>query len=253
MPIQAVESLRLYRQIADQLASLIDSGEYGVGDRLPPERVLAEQLKVSRSSVREALIALEVEGAIEIRGGTGVFVVDRKARRPDQPSETTPGPFELLEVRQMIEPEAASLAARHANAEDLAAMDEALEAMRSGEAYAELTGLDADRQFHTAIAQATGNGALAMVIQSLWDLRQGPLYVRLEQHFHTSRTWERAIEEHIAILDAIRAHDPRAARAAMLRHVKNAKTRFASAWSGAEPAVQAPSPPKGLTPLRRRA
>jgi DNA-binding FadR family transcriptional regulator len=78
MPIESVESRRLYRQIADQINRLIEAGEYKPGERLPAERILATQLRVSRPTVREALIALEVEGRVDIRGGTGVFVEERK-------------------------------------------------------------------------------------------------------------------------------------------------------------------------------
>src|SRR4051812_17650638 len=112
MPLQAVENRRLYRQIADQIAGLIERGEYGTGERLPPERDLAKQLGVSRPSVREALIALEVEGYVEVRIGSGVYVLERraapaKARMLSQDS----GPFELIQARWLIEAECAALAA----------------------------------------------------------------------------------------------------------------------------------------------
>ena len=81
MPLQAVDNRRLYRQIADQIAGLIERGEYAVGARLPPERDLAKQLGVSRPSVREALIALEVEGKVEVRVGSGVFVCHHQPRK----------------------------------------------------------------------------------------------------------------------------------------------------------------------------
>jgi len=249
MPIQAVESLRLYRQIADQLATLIESGEYGVGDRLPPERVLAEQLKVSRSSVREALIALEVEGCIEIRGGTGVFVLDREARKREAAAGVVPGPFEVLEVRALLEPEAAALAARHATVDDIAEMEAAIEKMKVDDADELTAGLDGDREFHLYIAQTAANGALTNLMRNLWDMRQGPLYVQLEQHFHSEMIWEAAIDEHHEIVAAIRAHDPRAARAAMARHVKNAKNRFASTWTAREGTAPAS---KAIKPIRRR-
>lgn len=249
MPIQAVESLRLYRQIADQLANLIESGEYGVGDRLPPERVLAEQLKVSRSSVREALIALEVEGCIEIRGGTGVFVLDRDARKRAREEGAVPGPFEVLEVRALLEPEAAALAARHATVEDIAKMEAAIESMRVDNAEELTAGLDGDREFHLAIAATAANGALSNLMRNLWEMRRDPLYVQLEQHFHTEMIWDAAIEEHGEIVAAIRAHDPRAARAAMTRHVKNQKNRFASTWTAREGTIPAS---KAIKPVRRR-
>src|SRR3954464_15689795 len=99
MPLQAVDNRRLYRQIADQIAALIERGEYGPGERLPPERDLAKQLGVSRPSVREALIALEVEGYVEVRIGSGVYVVDRPAASTasSTPAEGS-GPFELIKA-----------------------------------------------------------------------------------------------------------------------------------------------------------
>ena len=102
MPIESVDNRRLYRQIADQIGRLLENGEYQPGERLPAERVLAERLAVSRPTVREALIALEVEGWVEIRGGSGVFVLDHPSVRDDLASEDerpVPGPFEILFAR----------------------------------------------------------------------------------------------------------------------------------------------------------
>src|ERR1700674_670095 len=103
MPLQAVDNRRLYRQIADQIAALIEKGEYGTGQRLPPERDLARQLGVSRPSVREALIALEVEGYVEVRVGSGVYVVGRGAGASAEPLPADSGPFELIKARRLIE------------------------------------------------------------------------------------------------------------------------------------------------------
>jgi DNA-binding FadR family transcriptional regulator len=230
MPIQAIENHRLYRKIADQLGGMIESGEYKTGDRLPSERELAAQLRVSRSSVREAMIALEVEGCIEIRGGTGVFVVDqKKMRRPDTVNGASPGPFEILQVRRLIEPEAAALAAQNANEDQIAELQRALEGM-SSEGFSQLTGLDDDGKFHLCVAEASGNGALAMTMQMLWEARVGRLYVKYEQHFHNPEIWQRAIDQHRKVLDAIVARDAKAARAAMLHHIRSAQSRFTSTW-----------------------
>src|SRR6187549_1894483 len=109
MPLQTVENRRLYRQIADQIAALIERGEYKAGARLPPERDLAKQLGVSRPSVREALIALEVEGYVEVRVGSGVYVQGARAA-PTAAAEPLPedsGPFELIKARWLIEAECA--------------------------------------------------------------------------------------------------------------------------------------------------
>src|SRR6266852_3886734 len=99
MPLQAVENRRLYRQIADQIAALIEKGEYGAGQRLPPERDLAKQLGVSRPSVREALIALEVEGYVEVRVGSGVYVRGPIPAVRAEPLPADSGPFELIKAR----------------------------------------------------------------------------------------------------------------------------------------------------------
>src|SRR4029450_1039483 len=104
VPLEAVEARRLYRQVADQLRALIDGGEYVVGSRLPTERDLAEQLKVSRPTVREALIALEVQGRVRIRVGSGIYVSEPAALAPLMPSlAVIEGPFELLRAREFIE------------------------------------------------------------------------------------------------------------------------------------------------------
>src|SRR3954469_14727523 len=124
MPLQAVENRRLYRQIADQIAALIDGGEYDVGQRLPPERDLAKQLGVSRPSVREALIALEVAGLVEVRIGSGIYVLGPGGKPESEPNAGAPvstevhalaGPFELMRARYTIESECAALAAKSAS------------------------------------------------------------------------------------------------------------------------------------------
>src|SRR6266567_4102696 len=126
VPLEAVEARRLYRQIADQLRALIDSGEYAVGSRLPTERDLAEQLKVSRPTVREALIALEVEGRVRIRVGSGIYVIEPAALASPLPAMIE-GPFELLRAREFIESAIAEQAARVATLEDIERIDASLE------------------------------------------------------------------------------------------------------------------------------
>jgi GntR family transcriptional regulator, transcriptional repressor for pyruvate dehydrogenase complex len=110
MPLQAVETKRLYRQIAEQLRGLIAAGEYPLGSRLPPERDLAAQLGVSRPSVREALIALEVEGLVEVRMGSGVYVTALEGA--SRGAANALGPFDIIRARALIEAELAALAAK---------------------------------------------------------------------------------------------------------------------------------------------
>jgi DNA-binding FadR family transcriptional regulator len=228
MPLQAVESRRLYRQIADQIAALIDKGEYGRGARLPPERDLARQLGVSRPSVREALIALEVEGYVEVRVGSGVYVT---GERPE-PAAALPadsGPFELIRARWIIEAECAALAARSATRAQMRAIEEALAEMESMTDHGTMP-LAADRQFHLRVAEASGNSALALVVKTLWDQRTGPLFLRLEHHFDSPGLWEVAIREHRDVVEAIARREPAAARAAMRRHMDHAAKRFSASW-----------------------
>lgn len=230
MPIQALEPRRLYRQIADQIAALIRRGEFKPGSRLPPERDLAKQLGVSRPSVREALIALEVEGFVEVRIGSGVYVTSAGSRRaggrvgkaalpPDS------GPFELIEARRLVESECAAQAARHASAAQVRRMKAALASMRT-DGRRNVVPLEGDQRFHECVADASGNSALAMLVRTLWAQRTGPLFLRLEHHFDTPALWSAAIAEHQAILAAIESRDPGAARAAMRRHLDMAARRF---------------------------
>jgi len=230
MPLQAVENRRLYRQIADQIAALIDRGEYGAGQRLPPERDLAKQLGVSRPSVREALIALEVEGYVEVRIGSGVYVMGpRGADAVGEPLNSDSGPFELIKARWLIEAECAALAAKQATKTQVRAMEEALDAMEADSKNGVMP-LGADRLFHLRIAEGSGNSALALVVKTLWDQRQGPLFLRLEHHFDTPALWTVAIREHREIVAAIARHDATAARAAMRRHMNHAAKRFSTSW-----------------------
>jgi DNA-binding FadR family transcriptional regulator len=236
MPIQAIETRRLYRQIADQVSRLIDAGDFAAGSRLPAERELAEKLGVSRPSVREALIALEMEGLVEVRGGAGVFVHERRPappRRDPNGAMPAPGPFDLIRARWIIESEAAYHAASHATPDHLQRLKAALTDMQKAPTHSRES-IAADQRFHLCIAEASGNSALPMVVQLLWEQRTGPLYMRLESHFSGSRIWNEAVDEHRAILDAIASRDPPAARRAMRKHMKNAEIRFASAWKAQE-------------------
>jgi len=229
MPLQAVDNRRLYRQIADQIAALIERGEYSAGERLPPERDLAKQLGVSRPSVREALIALEVEGYVEVRVGSGVYVMGPHPAEPARALATDSGPFELIKARWLIEAECASLAAKAATRAQVKAMEQALDRMEQ-ERRRGVMPLEADREFHLRIAEACGNSALTLVVKMLWDQRTGPLFLRLEHHFDTPELWNHAIREHRQIVDAIGRHDPVAARAAMRRHMNQAGKRFSTSW-----------------------
>jgi DNA-binding FadR family transcriptional regulator len=231
MPIQSIEPRRLYRQIAEQIRTLIVAGEYPPGSRLPPERDLAKQLGVSRPSVREALIALEVEGLGEVRIGSGIYVRGKPAVDDEGGAEpeAAAGPFELLRARYVIEGECAALAAKSARKAQVAAIAEALDQMQQEHAAGSQP-LAGDRLFHQRVAEATGNGALVAVVKMLWEERTGPLYKQLEDHYDTPALWTAALAEHRAVLKAIAAQDVAGARAAMHRHLNHAYKRFNKGW-----------------------
>ena len=234
MPLQTVEPQRLYRQIAEQLRSLIGKGEFTTGTRLPAERDLAKQLGVSRPSVREALIALEVEGWVEVRTGSGVYVLDRSNRAKGlQIASTEWGPLELIRARRVVEGEIASMAAVQARRKDIDAMRKAIDAMKSDASRGVLP-IEGDRAFHTAIVEACGNVVLIETVQSFWDSRRGPLFKRLVGYFETMKSWQSAIAEHEAIFAAICAHDGPAARAAMHAHMDKSHARFSASWRRAK-------------------
>ena len=223
MPLQAVEPRRLYRQIADQIAQLIASGEYRPGARLPAERELATSLGVSRASVREAIISLEMGGLVEVRVGTGIFVT-AAAAAPAVPRDAGPGPFELLQARKLIEGEIAAVAATKAAPSDLDYLRRCVQRMQAQvEDFAAREA--SDREFHLGIAKATGNGSLEQVVAGLWAQR-AELWGRLQQHFHTPDLARKTIRDHVAIVNAIAARDPAAARAAMHRHLARVVREF---------------------------
>jgi len=223
----------LYRQIADQLAQLIANGEFPSGTRLPAERELAASLGVSRTSVREAIISLEMSGLVEVRVGTGIFVRIPGEGVTRTASDTGPGPFELLAARKLIEGEIAALAAKVATAEDADALQKSVVRLQ---AYVDdFAAREAeDRDFHLLLAKATGNSSLELVVEGLWNQR-AELWGRLQQHFHTSDLAARTVRDHDAIAAAVAARDPDAARAAMHRHLARVAREFQRGVDNAAP------------------
>lgn len=233
MPLQTVEPQRLYRQIAEQLRVLIGRGEFAVGARLPAERDLARQLGVSRPSVREALIALEVEGWVEVRTGSGVYVLERSGRAAEPVAEAEWGPLELIRARRVVEGETAAIAAVQRKRQHLDAIDQAISTMRAL-ADRNTMPLEGDRAFHMAIVDACANTVLSETVQGFWDSRRRPIFTRLGGYFETVQSWREAIAEHEAIRDAIAARDAAAARLAMHAHMDKSHQRFSASWRRAK-------------------
>lgn len=209
---------KLYQQVATAIAAGIQRGDYQPGQRIPSERELAEEYRVSRPTIREATIALEVIGLVRSRHGSGIYVVDS----PPIEARTTEldiGAFELTEARRLFEGEAAALAAVSITDEELATLGTLIVAMER-ENYEHVSGEHADREFHVTIASATRNSAVVGVIESLWDMRYNS---RLCSHMlerARSVGVQPRVDEHQVILDALQRRDPAAARAAMRDHLK---------------------------------
>jgi GntR family transcriptional regulator, uxu operon transcriptional repressor len=218
---------RSYQRLANEILKLITSGALKANDRLPSERLLAERFGVSRASVREAIIALEIRGIVEVRIGSGIYV---RALKPSSfMTEASMGPFELLRGRLIIEPEICAAAAAGAKDADFDAIYTAIVSMRNtiGDKRANEI---ADRSFHVAIASATGNGMLARIVAGVWDRRRGPMWEKIEEHFHTPRLREASIDDHLHIFNALVARDSIAAKTRMHKHIERVIREFGKAW-----------------------
>ena len=212
------DNVKLYRRIADTVAEAIEAGQYKLGDRLPTERELAEQFGVSRPTLREAMIALEMLGMIEARHGLGIYVTGNV--RPPAPSSEVDfeiGAFELIEARRLFEGEAAALAAASIDDGQLAELEALMVRMHEEE---EIAGEEADREFHMIIARATGNGAIIATIENLWDWRNRSPLARTILTRARGMGLEPRINEHKRVFDALKARDPHAARQAMRDHLE---------------------------------
>lgn len=216
-PRTANTAAKLYRKIADAVAAEIEAGKFKLGERLPTERELAEQFGVSRPTLREAMIALEMLGMIEARHGMGIYVTRTQLPPTASTFDFEIGAFELIEARRLFEGEAAALAATTIDDEQLAELERLLTRMADED---ELQGEDADREFHLVIARATGNGAIIATVENLWELRNRSPLARNILTRARGGGLEPRIDEHRRVLEALRAHDPAAARQAMRDHLE---------------------------------
>lgn len=252
MPLHTVEPLRLYRQIAGQIAALIDNGEFPAGSRLPAERELASLLGVSRTSVREAIISLEIAGRVEVRVGSGIFVAGPGAAQIVGMVDEGPSPFELLSARRLIEGEVAALAARTVRKDDIAMLRDTVVRMREhGDNFARRDA--ADREFHVRVAGATGNGSLALVVDGMWQQRRGKLWSRIEAYFHTRKMREGTLRDHNDIIDALERRDAEGAREAMHKHLARVEREFQRQWDAIVPGTEVPNGARRAIAPRKRA
>jgi GntR family transcriptional regulator, transcriptional repressor for pyruvate dehydrogenase complex len=218
---QTIAASRLYEQIVEQIEKSIVGGEIKPGDQLPPERELAQRFGVSRTAVREAVKALSEKGLVEALPGRGTFVTNSRSQTIRQSLDRMirvnqlEGVEHLIEVREILEPEIAARAAAHADEKDIAAMREAFAAMEQAGEQADAY-IEADLDFHLALAEAAHNPLILALIDSI--------VVLLREHrlrmFHVHGGPERGQHHHTRILDAVARHDPPAARVAMTAHLQ---------------------------------
>lgn len=218
---------RLYQEIGNELKFLLKNGTYKIGDRLPPERDIAETFGVSRTVVREALIMLELENLILVKKGSGVYVIGLPNdifSIKDELIEQDYGPFELLQARQLIESHIAAFAASQIVKRDIVELKIILQQERDALEQDLQVDYSADEMFHIAIAKATKNSVLENLLNDLWQKRHSSkmwdkLHSRITDHSYRKK-W---LYDHEKILQALQIKDARAARQAMWQHLENVK------------------------------
>lgn len=231
--------MRLYQEVGGKLRDAIAAGEYLAGERLPPEREIAETFVVSRSVVREALIMLELEGVVDVRKGSGVYVLTPQSEATGKWSafqgDSGFGPFELLQARQLLESEVAAFAATQATKADILKMRDAIE-MERGFIEQGVVDETADELFHTLLAQASQNSVLANMVAELWQIRhRSPMWQGIQQHVgeNDHHQW---LLDHQTILQAVLRRDAKAAKQAMWQHLENVKTLLLAVSDAEDPA-----------------
>src|SRR5690554_6276574 len=221
---------RLYQKIGLKIRERILGGHYQAGERLPAERDIAEEFDISRTVVREALIMLELEGLVEVRKGSGIYVLPEvqscapPTPGPDRPDDDedalSAGPFEMLQARQIIESNIASFAATQITKQDiLELMEINREARAEGGKYQDS---EWDRRFHIQIASATQNAVLVYLVEKMWHQRdRNPLWQKLHERIDNRESLDSWCDDHDAILKALIRRDAEAAKRAMWQHLEN--------------------------------
>jgi GntR family transcriptional repressor for pyruvate dehydrogenase complex len=219
-PFRTVRKTRASEEIIEQIRDLIASGRLKVGDRLPAERELASLLTVGRSTVREAIRALESLGIVQVRAGEGTFLIANPADQPGDPLtsrvfSSLHNQHLLFEVRTVIEPDLAALAARRASFDQIVKMREILQEQEALIQRGD-SGIVADTQFHYLLAEAAGNEILFNIMNGLMDLLRETRQASLQ----TSGRPARSVKQHRAVLRAIEMRDPKGAEQRMREHLE---------------------------------
>jgi len=229
LDFKPIKAKKIYEEIVEQIRVLMAGGELKPGDKLLPERELADKLQVSRASVREAIRALEMMGFVEIRPGDGTFVRDRNADDIIQPlamflAIERSSLFEMFEIRRIFESATAALAAEHASDDEVLHLGNALDNMiQSFNVKDSEKGEEYDTAFHYIIAEATHNGLLIRLFRTITEDFSRSVSVARRQIYIDEHNPVNIIDQHRRIFDAIKMHDPERASQAMLEHLNYAE------------------------------
>ncbi|MDJ0391601.1 FadR/GntR family transcriptional regulator [Roseomonas sp. E05] len=210
---------RGFEIVARQIVALVQR-EHAVGQRLPAERELAKRFGVSRPTIREAILSLQMAGMLEVRKNSGAYVASLR-EAPEVRALSGFGPFENLQARQMIEPQIAALAAQHATPRQLADLATTLAEMRGQHARGEEADV-ADHRFHLLLAEASGNGVLVPIADQLWrgQIESG-IWQEIHRYMPMAQYRPIWLRDHEAVFRAVEERRPRAAAMAMTRHLSN--------------------------------
>ena len=229
-PLRPIVQYPRYRLVADQIATSLRAGELAPGAKMPTDKDLVEQLGVSRATVREAMIALELMGYVETRFGSGAFVASVLPVEPQDGAPQVPGFFELVEARFHIESRIAGLAATACTEEDLDVLRGYVAQMVATDiAFEEIEA--ADRAFHMALARMTGNTVFMGIVEQFWVARKA--YPKWTRTHNLRSPKDRGLHleaEHMAIVDAIAAGDAEGAERAMQQHCRNSGLPMLTTW-----------------------
>ena len=223
---EAPQEKKQYQEIGQHLRQQILDGNYPVGSRLPPERQLAETWGVSRTIVREALLMLELEGTVDIRQSSGVYVMRIPSASEDAEEaffRSDVGPFEMLQARQLLESNIAAFAAKMATKADIENLRRTLEQEQRAIALND-SSQDNDKLFHLLLAGATQNQMLLDTVTSVWRHHEAsPLWQQLRPQYETRAYRLKWLGDHQTILAALRRRDVMVSWQAMWQHLENVK------------------------------
>jgi GntR family transcriptional regulator, transcriptional repressor for pyruvate dehydrogenase complex len=235
---KVVQTSRLYEQIVQQIEESVQKGTLKEGDQLPAERELAQQFGVSRTAVREAIKALHEKGLVDAFPGRGTFITSGNSNSMRQSldrilkSGQPDGAAHLVEIREILEPEIAAMAAVRADEQDLTTMREAVSVMDNARDDADAY-IEADLDFHLSLAEAAANPFILSLIDSI----VGMLREQRKRIFYVDGGPARGQFHHKRILDAVERRDPQAAREAMQAHLRQVREDSSISPSGPEPAA----------------